>query len=286
MPLRLERPMRIGEGNERWIEVIKVPVIDESGDVIGTTGVAHDVTERKLAEAQQMARNTAQRDALVKEIHHRIKNNLQGTITLIQQLATGHPESTSLLDAAITRLNTIATVHGLYGTTGDRELRLEQIVPRLVSSLKAFYANLPVQLSVSNSANLRVAESEVVPLALIVNELIMNAIKNSRATVDTKPVEVVLEGAGNWARIVIRNPAGRLPGHFNFDAGVGLGTGLSLVKSLLPPDGARLLFESTADPPGVKVELTLSPPVIALSPSSGSSPRTARDVEIGANFDR
>jgi PAS domain S-box-containing protein len=268
MPLRLERPMRIGEGNERWIEVIKVPIIDESGDVIGITGVAHDVTERKLAEAGRIARDAAQRDALVKEIHHRIKNNLQGTITLIEQLATGHPESKNLLDAAITRLNTIATVHGLYGTTGERELRLEQIILRLVSSLKSFHADRPVQLSVSNPVSARVSESEIVPLALIVNELIMNAIKYSRATVDDAPVEIMLEGAGNGARIVIRNSSGRFPRHFDFDAGVGLGTGLSLVKSLLPLDGALLRFESMAGPAGAQVELTLSPPVIVPSAST------------------
>ena len=260
--------MRIGEGNERWIEVIKVPVIDESGDVIGTTGVAHDVTERKLAEAGRIARDAAQRDALVTEIHHRIKNNLQGVITLIQQMATGHPESTSLLDAAITRLNTIATVHGLYGTTGERELRLEQIILRLVSSLKSLNDDFPVQLSVRTPMSARVREIEIVPLALIVNELIMNAIKHSRATADGVPVEIALEGSGNGARIVIRNSSGRLPRNFNFHAGVGLGTGLSLVKSLLPPEGARLRFENTAGPARTEVELTLCPPVIVPSGST------------------
>jgi PAS domain S-box-containing protein len=268
MPLRLERPMRIGEGNERWIEVVKVPIIDESGDVIGITGVAHDITERKLAEAGRIARNAAQRDALVKEIHHRIKNNLQGVVTLVEQLATKHPEHESLWEAVIARVNTIATVHGLYGTTGERELRLEQIILRLVSSLKSLHADLPVQLSVCNSMSARVREIEIVPLALIVNELVMNAIKHSRAAADSNPVEIALEGAGNCARIVIRNPAGRFPRYFNFDTGDGLGTGLALVKSLLPPHGAVLRFENMAAPAGAKVELTLSPPVIVPSGST------------------
>ena len=285
MSLRLERQMRIGEGNERWIEVIKVPVIDESGDVIGITGVAHDVTERKLAEAQRIARNAAQREALVKEVHHRIKNNLQGTITLIQETARGHPESAGLLKIVSSRLDAVASVHGLYGATGERELRLEQIIPRLVSSLQSFHDHLPLRLSVSNPDSAPVSENEIVPLALIINELIMNAIKHSRATVDGHPVEVALEGAGNGVRIVIRSPLGRFPRDFNFDAGAGLGSGLSLVKSLLPPDGALLRFENAPGPGGTRVELTLRPPVIALSPAVTSSTIAAREPLHGAHSD-
>jgi two-component sensor histidine kinase len=157
---------------------------------------------------------------------------------------------------------------------------------RLVSSLKSLHGNLPLRLSVSNPASVRMSENEIVPLALIVNELIMNAIKHSRATANGNTVEVALEGAGNGARIVIRDPSGRLPRHFNFDAGVGLGTGLSLVKSLLPPDGARLRFENVPSLGGTKVELTLRPPVIALSPAVASSPIAVREHAHGAHPDR
>lgn len=285
MPLRLERLMLIGKGNERWIEVIKVPVIDESGDVIGITGVAHDVTERKLAEAQRIARDAAQREALVKEVHHRIKNNLQGTITLIQEMEIGNPESTDLLETAVTRLNALASLHGLYGTTGERELRLEQVMQRLVSSLQGLHGRLPVQLTVRNPVSARVSESEAVPLSLILNELIMNAIKHSRAA-DNDFVQIVIENDGNGVRIVIRNRSGKVPSHFNFDAGTGLGTGLALVRSLLPPSGMALRFENAPGRPGTEVELTLLPPVITLSPSPASSPIPVGEPVNGAHSDR
>ena len=61
-------------------------------------------------------------------------------------------------------------------------------------------------------------------------------------------------------RVIISNTASRLAGHF--DLGAGLGTGLALVKSLLPPAGAELRFENAPCPAGVRVELTLGPPVI------------------------
>jgi len=253
----------------RWIEVTKAPVFDESGAVTGTVGIARDITGRKLAEVHRAARDAVLRDALVKEIHHRIKNNLQGVIGLMQQLATEHPGSASLLDAVVTRVNAIASMHGLYGATGQHELRLEQILLTLVSSLRVIYADLPLRLSISSSlVSVRVKESEIVPLALVVNELIMNAIKHSHSIIGGDPVEIALERAANCARIVVHGHAGRLPANFDFDGGAGLGTGLSLVKSLLPPEGAVLRFENTGDRTGVKAELTLCPPVIALSAAS------------------
>jgi len=254
---------------KRWMETVKVPIKNGSGAIIGIAGVSRDITERKLADAQRMARDAALRTAFVKDLHHRIKNNLQGVVTLVERWATQHPEHTDLWDAVITRINAIAAVHGLHGGTGEPELRLDQILLRLVSSLKSLFGDLPVQLSIrSNPATVRVTESEIVPLALVVNELIMNAIKHSRATMNSEPVDVTIEGAGDYARIIVCNHTGKFPAQFDFDTGAGLGTGLRLVKSLLPVHGAVLRFENTEGPAGAKVELTLRPPVITLSAST------------------
>jgi PAS domain S-box-containing protein len=265
-PSVTERHIAAG-ANERWIEVTKAPLFDESGAVTGTVGIARDITERKLAEAQRMAHDAGLRAALVKEVHHRIKNNLQGVITLMETLATRHPENAKLLDAIITRIGAVATVHGLYGSTNERELRLDRILLGLVSSLKALYTDLPVHLSTRiNSISVRVMESEIVPLALVVNELIMNAVKHSDSVAHRGPVDIALENAHDHASIVVRNHAGRLPEQFDFDAGAGLGNGLALVKSLLPSHGALLRFADAADG-GVQAELTLRPPVIKFAAS-------------------
>ena len=90
----------------------------------------------------------------------------------------------------------------------------------------------------------------------------MLTIKHSRGTVGGDPVEIVLESTGNCASITISTHSGQFPGQFDFATGAGLGTGLALVKSLLPPAGAELRFENLAAPGGTKVELTLRPPVI------------------------
>lgn len=282
--LRIEKHY-VQDGRHQWFDVIKTPIMDDAGNVTGIAGISREITARKLFEVQRIARDAAQRDALLKEVHHRIKNNLQGTITLIQELASGHPESEDLLESAIARLNTIAGVHGLYGATGARELRLEQIIQTLVSSLQGLHGRPPMRLSVNSPLSALVSENEIVPLSLILNELIMNAIKHSRAA-DNDFVQIALESAGNGARIVIRNRSGKLPRHFNFDTGTGLGTGLALVQSLLPPSGMALRFENTPGRPGTEVELTLCPPVITLLSPAASPSIATREPVHGAHPDR
>jgi len=261
-PVHIER-RRVIDGREYWFDVTKTPIPDDTGDVIGIACISRDITDRKLAEAQRMVHDAGLRAALIKEVHHRIKNNLQGVITFIQQLSSHHPENASLVDAVIARVNAIASMHGLYGTLGENDHGLEHILLALVSSLKVINADLPVRLSIRSSPeSVRVTTSEIVSLALVVNELIMNAIKHSRSTVDSDPVEIVLESSGNCASITISTHSGQFPGQFDFATGAGLGTGLALVKSLLPPAGAELRFENMSAAEGTTVELTLRPPVI------------------------
>jgi len=259
---RSEERYSIG-GREHWAETIRVPIRNAAGEITGIAATSRDITERKMAEAERSVRDAVQRQALVKEVHHRIKNNLQGVISMVQRLALEHPESAALLETVIARVNAVAAMHGLYGSIGGREFRLDQIVSNLVAALRTNHEDLPLSLAIrSGASDLQVVADEVVPLALIINELIWNAVKHSRADARGEPVEIAVEGAGERVCIRIRNRTGRLPAQFDFEDRVGLGTGLALVKSLLPPQGAALRFENLASD-GVQVELRLQPPVVA-----------------------
>ncbi len=259
---RSEERYTIG-AREHWVETIRVPIRDAAGEITGIAATSRDITERKMAEAKRSVRDTVQREALVREVHHRIKNNLQGVISMVQRLADEHPGSTAVLETVIARINAVAIMHGLYGSLDRGEFRIEQIVQNLVASLRTSCEDLPLELAMRSGArDLQVAADEVMPLAVILNELIWNAVKHSRRAAGSGPVEIAVEGAGEQLCIRIRNRAGRLPAQFDFAAGVGIGTGLALVKALQPLEGAALRFENLAKD-GVEVELRLQPPVIA-----------------------
>jgi PAS domain S-box-containing protein len=268
LPVRTERKVLL-QGKERWIDVTKVPITDGAGKITGLVGIGRDVSKRKLAEAQRLGHDAGLRAALVREVHHRIKNSLQGIITLLQRADDAGPAGSDPLELAISRINAMAAMHGLHGFTTEGDLELGKIVMTLISSLKTLDPALPLRLSMRGEpVCVWVKENEIVPLALILSELIMNAIKHSPSS-GNDPIEVALEIGTDVARISIGNSSGRLPRLFDFEAGEGLGVGLSLVKSLLPPEGAVLRLANGA---GGRVhgELTLRPPVIAPSPRAKS----------------
>ena len=85
--------------------------------------VATDVTEQRAAEQARLQAAIAQREVLVREVHHRIKNNLQGVAGLLQQNAARRPEMADILSEAVGQVQAIAQVYGLQvGAAGPLDL--------------------------------------------------------------------------------------------------------------------------------------------------------------------
>lgn len=87
--------------------------------------VATDVTEQRKAEQARLDAAIAQREMLVKEVHHRIKNNLQGVAGLLQQIAARKPEVASAISEVVGQVQAIAQVYGLQVGAGG-PLRLKK----------------------------------------------------------------------------------------------------------------------------------------------------------------
>jgi two-component sensor histidine kinase len=102
-----------------------------------------------------------------------------------------------------------------------------------------------------------VKDNETVAVALILNELVTNAVKHAQA--GGAPPEVALQREDHTGRIRIAN-AGGLPPDFDFPRGAGLGTGLSLVKALRPAPGMDIAFCQAGD--RVEVEVVIGAPVL------------------------
>ena len=221
--------------------------------------IFRDTTARKRAEEERLTHAKAQRDTLVREVHHRIKNNLQGVVGLLRQHATRHPELSGTLDSAIGQVNSMALVHGLYGQAGRDSIILCEMISAICHSARGLTGKaVEPHVTIDVERPVRLATDEAVPLALILNELIFNAIKHHSG--DRQPVRVYLHYEADVARVSIVNPDARLPPGFDFSTAQGLGTGLNLVRSLLPNAGCQLRITNEAA--GVVAELQLAPPVI------------------------
>ena len=219
--------------------------------------VASDVTEQRAAEQARFDAAVSQREMLVKEVHHRIKNNLQGVAGLLQQTAARRPEVASLISEAVGQVQAIAQVHGLQvGVSGP--LRILPLVEAITASVQRTFGR-PIRVSVEGTPAHRFAlpEAESIPIALTVNELLTNAIKHSVPG----DIQCVLHCDEARLAIQILSPGQLTPGFSLTQVPPGV-SGLGLVRALLPRRTATLTLTQL----GVQVEakVVLVPPSITL----------------------
>lgn len=234
-------------------------VADSDDHVTNYVGIFTDNTEYKMHEEQRLAEESDQRDALVREVHHRIKNNLQSVASLLSNFSIQHPELTEPLNTAITQVKSIAAVHGLQGQFVNSAVGLRGLIEAISNNNQLLW-NANISLNIPEDLPpILVEEKESVPLALVVNELILNAIKHG---VDARTVDISLiyEAESAKVTIVIANR-----GHLSSTSETvtpNFGTGLQLASVLLPKNNARLSWEQSGDVVITRIELAT--PIIAI----------------------
>lgn len=257
---RFETRLRRKDGQLRDIE-ISTHVVPDGVDLV-LLAFLRDITMRNLSDTQKLKRFALQRDVLVREVYHHIKNNLQGVAALLQQQLEETPVAAAALEKAIARVKAVAVVHGLHGEANS-QVALCDVVRAIRLDLQEL---TPSRLHLEMLPHFKpvlIDELESVPIALIINELLFNTIKHSDLKNADQGIIITLKGNQHEISLVISSKHGLLPQNFDFAAGRGLGTGLTLVKSLLPPAGANLSI-ANADG-GVRTELRLTSPVLILA---------------------
>ncbi len=244
-------------GNQIWdVNYLPLNADGEAADQVLL--VASDITEQRAAEQARLEAAIAQREMLVKEVHHRIKNNLQGVAGLLQQIAARKPEVASAISEVVGQVQAIAQVYGLQVGAGG-PLRLKAVVEAIAQSVQRTFGR-PIQLELDgpNAGDWQLPEAESIPIALSLNELLTNAHKHGPGQ---HPIRCQLLSSESGVRIDIRSP-GQLPEGFNIDRVPGGVSGLGLVRALLPRRSAKLSL--TQDQAEVLTRLDLTPPGILL----------------------
>ncbi|WP_045227099.1 PAS domain S-box protein [Methyloterricola oryzae] len=239
-------------GRKGWYAIFKSPLYEDDGRIVGLVGLRVDITQRKQSEAERIALLERQRDTLIREVHHRIKNHLQGVIGLLRGHVTRNPETLALIEMVVNQVHAISQVYGLQSRTEGGVLALRRFLEDMVTQRPA---RLPVELSVAEGltdANLN--RESLVPLALVINELLTNAEKHLLPS-GPPTVQARLDSRQGGVALRIFGSPARLPDDFDFLKGRGLGAGLDLVRSLLP-EGVTLSFRDEGG--GVVAELVLT----------------------------
>ena len=257
LEFRIRRP----DGEVRWIASRYGPVLDGNGKVYRVAGVSTDITERKLDEQKRLQQERLHRDALVREVHHRIKNNLQGVIGLLRQHSARDPHLSSGMETAITQVGTMALVHGLQSNDRNERILLCELCEAIAASIIGTTGvDIQMQVNRHTLAPFAITMDESVPVALVLNELLFNAVKHSPVVQDTA-ITVDIEPCTDGAIVRLHNPGNHLPEELDVMRGTGMGTGLTLVRTLLPKNTSVTLC---VDGDRIETAIQLTSPIVEL----------------------
>ena len=168
------------DGSRLWvnttISLLRDPLTNLSYDL----AITQDISDRKAAEAQIQA-NLQEKELLLKEIHHRVKNNLQviSSLLTLQSQNLEDPAILTLFQDSQTRIYAIALIHDqLYKTTQFDQINFAEYIKNLVSHLHQLhsYSLDSIQIQ-TNIADLLLNVETAIPCGLIINELVINALK-------------------------------------------------------------------------------------------------------------
>lgn len=211
------------------------------GQARGYVCVAQDLSERKRME-EQLRHSLHEKEVLLGEIHHRVKNNLQVVSSLLEMQSSGtrDPETLAQFEQSQSRIRSMALIHEqLCQTSVSSTVALEDYLGRLVDQLVASLASGPVDLELELEP-CETGIDEALTCGLITNELVTNSLKHGFPAGEAGRLRVSLHRDSHRNRILeVR------------DDGCGLATpigelhslGLSLVKTLVRQLGGHLEIE-------------------------------------------
>ena len=211
------------------IELTLLPLLN-SGLRLGSVVLLHNVTEIRRRE-----RDLLLKDATIKEIHHRVKNNLQ-TVSALLRLQSRRVEdlkARGALDEAVRRISSIALVHETLSASGKDEVDFVSVVDSLIGhavDLAPRAANHVTDISVKRLGSLGSLDPKIAtPLSLVITELIANAIEHG-LTLKGSKVEVIFSRTGGSCVVKIEDDGVGLPSGFTLKDSSNLG--LQIVRTL------------------------------------------------------
>lgn len=163
-----------------WLETNKIPLHDVRGRVIGTLGTAQDITERKRAE-EQIKASLQEKEVLLKEVHHRVKNNLQVIDSLFRHQCrhAKDKQTIEVLKECQNRVNSMAMLHEkLYQSQDLSKINSDEYITSIVANLVDSYScNADLTSLKINIEDIVLDIETALYCGLIVNELVSNSFK-------------------------------------------------------------------------------------------------------------
>jgi two-component system, sensor histidine kinase PdtaS len=224
-----------------------------NGSAAGAAVLVRDVTEIKRRD-----RALISKDATIREIHHRVKNNLQTVAALLRLQArrTTNAEGREALIESVRRVSSIALVHDALSMSVDEEVNLDEVIDRILPIMNDV-ATVDTPIRIDRTGMLGVLDSDrATALVMVITELVQNAIEHAFDPAAREPaagVTIRAERSARWLDVVIHDNGRGLPEGFSVEQSDRLG--LQIVRTLVSAELDGSLHMQDAPEGGTDVVL-------------------------------
>lgn len=237
------------EGGDGVIQLRTIP-LRPKGTHIGSLVLLRDVTELRRRERELMTK-----DATIREIHHRVKNNLQTVAALLRLQARrmDSDKAREALEEAVRRVGSIAIVHETLSQNLDERVEFDDIADRVLSMVAEIS---PGRVTARRTGRFGILTAEVAtPLAMVLTELLQNALEHGFGPGESGTVEVGATAGRDKLIITVQDNGRGLPEGFNPQRAGNLG--LQIVRTLVVGELAGTFDMVPAPEGGTRVVLEL-----------------------------
>ncbi len=243
----MEYRLKKHDGQYRWILDTGVPRFTPTGDFIGYIGSCLDITERIHAR-EQIEASLKEKVVLLKEIHHRVKNNLQVISSLfsLQSAYIKDKEAREMFNESRNRVKSMALIHEkLYLSKSLTHVNFSDYIQELISYLFSTYKynSNTIDLEI-NIDKIEIDVDFAVNLGLIINELVSNTLKHafpdnfSKPSGDCKLQIKLISNCDSEFILIIKDNGIGFPGNVDFKNTDSLG--LQLVNTLVEQHNGKI----------------------------------------------
>lgn len=206
--------------------------VPNQGEIDGAIVVIHDITDQRQKEQELKTKS-----AMIQEIHHRVKNNLQTIAALLRLQArrTGSLEAAEILRQTINRILSIAVVHESLAYDESSIINVKEICQRIVNEVAQSILDPEKRISFAiQGADIYLPAQQATSCALIINELLQNAVKHGYASRGEGTIAISLQDTGDQLSVEIADDGQGLSPDFRVGREGSLG--LQIVRTLVRED--------------------------------------------------
>lgn len=208
------------------------------------------VLMHNATESVQKERELNVKSALIQEVHHRVKNNLQNVAAILRmQARRAQSEETRVqLNEAVNRILSVSVIHEFLSEDEHRPINIRDLSQRIAQQITQVTSGPEQQVEIQVlGPGIRLPAGQATPVAMVLNELVLNAVEHGITGESGGKIVVHLRDLGDAVRMEILNNGRRLPADFDVTQTTSLG--LQIVRTLVSDDlKGKLVIESI---PGV-----------------------------------